>query len=293
LPGHAARARGPTTEAVAHHEEAGRLFGQLGHLPGTAWSRYDLGLLARRTRDAGRAAALFRQSLVAFRELRYDWAVGCAAHALATVELARRRPEEAAALVDEALRCFETTDDHRGVAQGLEAAAAVAVERGNAGAGGTLLGAADGLRARIAAPPAPEDAEVRTAAAARIRESLGGEGAEAAEGAGRALPTASAVALAREILTDPSPVPAPRAEALTPRERQVAQLIRRGRTNRQIGRQLGIAEKTAEVHVHNIIRKLGASSRAEVAAWVAAGTATGPAEGGYGNPPIPEQPRRS
>ena len=50
----------------------------------------------------------------------------------------------------------------------------------------------------------------------------------------------------------------------------MAALVRRGRTNRQIGRQLGIAEKTAEVHVHNIIRKLGASSRAEIAAWVAA-----------------------
>ena len=57
---------------------------------------------------------------------------------------------------------------------------------------------------------------------------------------------------------------------LTPREQQVAGLIRQGRTNRQIGRELGIAEKTAEVHVGNIIRKLGASSRAEIAAWVAA-----------------------
>ena len=48
-------------------------------------------------------------------------------------------------------------------------------------------------------------------------------------------------------------------------------LIRLGRTNRQIARQLGISEKTAETHVHNIIRKLGASSRVEIAAWVAAG----------------------
>jgi hypothetical protein len=46
------------------------------------------------------------------------------------------------------------------------------------------------------------------------------------------------------------------------------------------------------VHVHNIIRKLGVSSRAEIAAWVAAGTADGPALGGYGIPPIPQQGRR-
>jgi DNA-binding NarL/FixJ family response regulator len=51
--------------------------------------------------------------------------------------------------------------------------------------------------------------------------------------------------------------------------------VRRGCTNRQIGRQLGISTKTTEVHVHNIIRKLGASSRAEIAAWVAAGSGAG------------------
>jgi hypothetical protein len=44
--------------------------------------------------------------------------------------------------------------------------------------------------------------------------------------------------------------------------------------------------------VHNIIRKLGVRSRAEIAAWVAAGTADGPGPGGYGIPPIPEQGRR-
>jgi DNA-binding NarL/FixJ family response regulator len=56
--------------------------------------------------------------------------------------------------------------------------------------------------------------------------------------------------------------------ALTVRERQVARLVADGSTNRQIGRALGIAEKTTEAHVHNIIRKLGAHNRAEVAARV-------------------------
>ncbi|MGK5173277.1 helix-turn-helix transcriptional regulator [Geodermatophilus sp. CPCC 205761] len=61
----------------------------------------------------------------------------------------------------------------------------------------------------------------------------------------------------------------PAGTRITRREREVAGLVRRGRTNRQIGRALGISEKTAEVHVHNIIRKLRASSRAEIAAWAA------------------------
>ena len=54
---------------------------------------------------------------------------------------------------------------------------------------------------------------------------------------------------------------------LTPRERQVAALVASGRTNRQIGRVLGISEKTVEVHLHHVMSKLDARSRAEVAAW--------------------------
>jgi DNA-binding NarL/FixJ family response regulator len=59
------------------------------------------------------------------------------------------------------------------------------------------------------------------------------------------------------------------------RERQVARLVAGGSTNRQIGQALGIAEKTTEAHVHNIIRKLGAQNRAEVAARVSASDQTG------------------
>jgi predicted ATPase/DNA-binding CsgD family transcriptional regulator len=58
--------------------------------------------------------------------------------------------------------------------------------------------------------------------------------------------------------------------ALTTRERQVARLVADGSTNRQIARALGIAEKTTEAHVHNIIHKLGAPNRAAVAARVSA-----------------------
>jgi non-specific serine/threonine protein kinase len=62
----------------------------------------------------------------------------------------------------------------------------------------------------------------------------------------------------------------PAVGALTVREQQVARLVAGGSTNRQIGQALGIAEKTTETHVHNIIRKLGAQNRAEVAARVTA-----------------------
>jgi DNA-binding CsgD family transcriptional regulator len=53
---------------------------------------------------------------------------------------------------------------------------------------------------------------------------------------------------------------------LTPREVEVLELLATGRTNRQIGDQLFVSEKTASVHVSNILRKLGVTSRVDAAA---------------------------
>jgi DNA-binding NarL/FixJ family response regulator len=57
------------------------------------------------------------------------------------------------------------------------------------------------------------------------------------------------------------------AGPLTAREREVAVLIARGFTNRQIAETLVIAEATAVRHVANILNKLNLSSRARVAVW--------------------------
>jgi DNA-binding CsgD family transcriptional regulator len=53
---------------------------------------------------------------------------------------------------------------------------------------------------------------------------------------------------------------------LTPREVEVLELLAAGRTNRQIGDELYVSEKTASVHVSNILRKLGVASRVDAAA---------------------------
>jgi DNA-binding NarL/FixJ family response regulator len=53
---------------------------------------------------------------------------------------------------------------------------------------------------------------------------------------------------------------------LTPRERQVLALLAEGATNREIGQQLFMAEKTASVHVSRILAKLGVRSRGQAAA---------------------------
>jgi DNA-binding CsgD family transcriptional regulator len=54
---------------------------------------------------------------------------------------------------------------------------------------------------------------------------------------------------------------------LTAREFEVARLITEGLTNAEIARELSIASKTASSHVEHILAKLGASRRAEIAAW--------------------------
>jgi DNA-binding NarL/FixJ family response regulator len=53
--------------------------------------------------------------------------------------------------------------------------------------------------------------------------------------------------------------------ALSAREREVADLIRAGRTNPEIARELYLSPKTVESHVRNIFAKLRVASRQEVA----------------------------
>ena len=57
---------------------------------------------------------------------------------------------------------------------------------------------------------------------------------------------------------------------LGPREADVARLVAEGLTNKQIGARLFISERTVDSHVRSILNKLGFSSRAQIAAWMAA-----------------------
>lgn len=57
------------------------------------------------------------------------------------------------------------------------------------------------------------------------------------------------------------------ADALTPRQREVAGLVAAGLTNREIAAQLFISERTAENHVQAILTALGFRNRSQIAAW--------------------------
>lgn len=55
---------------------------------------------------------------------------------------------------------------------------------------------------------------------------------------------------------------------LTPQEREVLERVARGETNRQIGVDLHLSEKTVKHYVSNILDKVGVDNRAAAAAWL-------------------------
>ena len=60
-------------------------------------------------------------------------------------------------------------------------------------------------------------------------------------------------------------------DALSPREREMAELVAEGLTNREIAARVFLSEKTVETHLTRVFQKLGVKSRAQVAAAVARG----------------------
>jgi DNA-binding NarL/FixJ family response regulator len=65
--------------------------------------------------------------------------------------------------------------------------------------------------------------------------------------------------------------PAPEAAQLTAREREVLAEMARGRSNKEIARKLGLAEKTVKVHVSAIFSKLGVQDRTQAALYAVRG----------------------
>jgi DNA-binding NarL/FixJ family response regulator len=61
------------------------------------------------------------------------------------------------------------------------------------------------------------------------------------------------------------------AGPLTKREQEIAELVSRGLTSRQIAAAAHITERTAENHVQHILGKLGFTTRTQIATWVASG----------------------
>ncbi|MEZ0077231.1 DNA-binding NarL/FixJ family response regulator [Planotetraspora sp. GP83] len=69
------------------------------------------------------------------------------------------------------------------------------------------------------------------------------------------------------MLTGPAHAQAEAGAVLTEREREVLRLIAAGRSNREIARELVVAEKTVKTHVSNVLMKLGVQDRTQAALY--------------------------
>ena len=103
------------------------------------------------------------------------------------------------------------------------------------------------------------------ALATAIRRAMRGESVVAEEMTGKLVAAfhAASTTAAQAAAVEPA---APGSE-LSPRELEILRLIARGDSNKEIGRELGIAESTVKVHVQHLLRKLKLSSRVQAAVY--------------------------
>jgi len=177
-----------------------------------------------------------------------------------------------AALAQESLTLFHELGDHRGIVACLNLIGGAIAAQGNAELGTRLLAAAAALHEAIGrADQLTASSSGRERAVTTLRTRLGADAFARAWEAGRALPLDEVVADALNSVapadSQASPVDS-RSTRLTRREREVAALIARGSTNRQIAETLFISERTVDAHVEHILAKLGLGSRTQVAVWV-------------------------
>jgi non-specific serine/threonine protein kinase len=179
----------------------------------------------------------------------------------------------ASELVAQSLRLRREIAQPLGIASVLETLGWMAAATDPARAA-TLLGAAqnewDKVETSIQVVPGLEARHQEATDAARTQ--LGDAAFQDAWSAGRALNQATAIALALHESGPADKATGPRAPAsrsgLTPREREIAELIHKGLSNKEIAERLFIAPRTAETHVEHILTKLGFNRRAQVAAWM-------------------------
>lgn len=174
----------------------------------------------------------------------------------------------------EALQIRHAFNDVIGVLVAMETLAWVAAASGDPRRAAGLLGAScrhwRPLGSYLHGSPAFQGWHDDCLTAAR--DDLGAQRFEEAHraGGGLTLDQAVSVALGERLEAIPAhapPEPEPELD-LTRREREVAELVTDGLSNKEIATRLVISRRTAESHVEHILSKLGFSSRAQIAAWL-------------------------
>ncbi|WP_040829875.1 protein kinase domain-containing protein [Nocardia jiangxiensis] len=183
----------------------------------------------------------------------------------------RSEPERATHLLQQGIRAARLVADPLVAAGCLETLAWVTAEQHQARRAAVLMGAADSL-GRAAGSSAFMFRKLltyREGCARTSRTALGARAFEAARQQGTAMSFDAAVGFALGEHTE-ALGPSPRSAGnLTKRERQVADLVAQGMTNKAIAARLVISQRTAAGHVEHILTKLGFTSRAQIAVWAA------------------------
>jgi non-specific serine/threonine protein kinase len=250
-------------------EESITLFRGLDDGWGVGIGLFDLGKVARSQGEANEARSTIEHGLVLLRE-----AGDLAQSAEALTDLAGIAEElgdtgRVVTLACEAIELLQRMNSPYFLPDCLELLAGAAAARKQFLPAARLFGAAEALREATATGLDPS----RSAAYARhlgaVRASLSDGAFATAWAAGRKLRPEQAVDEALRISRPPQRVSPAEVElgGLTAREREVTVLLARGLTNKEIARVLVIADGTVNIHVTNILGKLGFHSRAQVAGW--------------------------
>jgi predicted ATPase/DNA-binding SARP family transcriptional activator/DNA-binding CsgD family transcriptional regulator len=223
-----------------------------------------------------RSTELLEEALAIGHELNSRELLANSLLCLGLASALRGRPERAKTMLIESLEIDMVREAKADIDEDLEALATTAGALGQLTRAARLWGAAEALRESIGAVWALPERMVfeplRDAARSRLGEAAWVTGF--AEGKAMGLKEAVEYALSEEETAIPVPpvadqTSADASSALTRREREVAVLVAQGLTNRQIATDLSISEHTVATHVGKIMRKLGLSSRSQLAAWVA------------------------
>jgi predicted ATPase/class 3 adenylate cyclase/DNA-binding CsgD family transcriptional regulator len=264
--GHVARARGDHDHAERLHRNSLAMHEQGGNQRGVAWAFHDLALDARTRGDVGEARKLLERSLQLFEDQDYRWAIAWATWHLGHLALEAGEDRNAAEFFGRSLALYRGIEDGRGIAQAVEGLAAV-TSRADAEKATRLLGGADALRGtlgalRDAAEQGQHEAQVRV-----LRSLVGEREFRALWEEGRRLGVRELADAAHEVAIAGEPPPSRDTMPLTPREQQVAALVAKGLSNRQIAGTLSVTERTAISHIEHIMNKLSVNSRAQIAVW--------------------------